>query len=157
MHFIHVQNPKQVEEYNKLLPGRHVMVMYYMDGCFFCDDLKPKWNKFEKYISSLKKYKNNDKYVIARVNSNYINSVNGDKNVIGYPTIMHLLDGKKKSEFTDKREKKALINYFKHIDDSQKGGTKKIKKRSSGKTRRINKTRYNKKRVIKRKTLKKRK
>jgi hypothetical protein len=105
-----------------------------------------------------KKYRDHDKYVIARVNSNHINAVNGDRNVLGYPTIMHLLDGKKQSEFTDEREKEALIKYFEHMEHNQKGGSRNSKKRSVHKNKNISKKRRvknSKKRVVKRKTTKK--
>jgi thioredoxin-like negative regulator of GroEL len=158
MHFIDVNNETSVEKYNNLLPGRHVMVMYYMDGCFFCEQLKPQWDKFETHMKNHKKYRDHDKYVIARVNSNHINSVNGDRNVLGYPTIMHLLDGKKQSEFTDEREKEALVKYFEHMEPHQKGGSKKSKKRSFRKNKNSIKSRRvknSKKHITKRRSVKK--
>jgi len=150
MHFIDVNGPEHVDEYNNLIPKKHVIVLYYMDNCGFCDLLKPKWDRFEKRAK--KNHKKDDDFVIARVNSNHIKGVDGDSDVIGYPTIMHLLDGKKHSEFNGERSEDALEEYLNTIKNkySKSGGRKmkkgKMKNKSGGR-----KPKKNRKRSIKRK------
>lgn len=150
MHFIDVNGPEHVDKYNNLIPKKHVIVLYYMDNCGFCDLLKPKWNRFEKRAK--KKQKNDNDFVIARVNSNHIRDVDGDSDVIGYPTIMHLLDGKKQGEFNGERSEDALEEYLNTIKNkySKSGGRKskkgKTKSKSGGR-----KSIKNNKRSVKRK------
>lgn len=129
MHFIDVRYTNQVDDYNNLIRGRHAMVVFYMDGCGYCELLKPEWNIFEEELKRKKDHKNKyDDYVIARVNANHINSIDGHNNVIGYPTIMHLIDGKLNEEYSDERNKESLIKFFnKMIKQKQRGGKQKNK------------------------------
>lgn len=143
MHIVNVNSPSEVSKYNSLLPGHNVMVMFYMDGCGFCELLKPEWNEFVKHIKKNHTGKD-DKNVIAQVNSSFIRDVDGDKDVLGYPTIMHLLDGKKRSEFNDKRDKDELIKYFKNMSKSpgkQSGGRTKKRRRRIKKRRKNTRSR----------------
>lgn len=138
MHFINVSNPSQANKYNRLLHGRNVMVLFYMNGCGFCELLKPEWDEFEKHMKKNNTYDRDDKYVIAQVNANFMRDIEGDKDVLGYPTIMHLLDGKKQGEFNNERNSNELIKYFKNMSETpgrQSGGRMRKTRRRSKKGR----------------------
>ena len=80
---IHVNDPSQISRYNRLIKDKPTMVLFYMDGCGHCEMLKPEWDEFEKSAK-----KTNINSGVARVNANYMDRVDGDKDVIGFPTIM---------------------------------------------------------------------
>lgn len=128
MHFIDVATSEQAEQYNSLLDGRTAMVMFYMDGCMYCEQLKPEWKAFNAALKS--KYGNKkdssldmnmDSYIIASVNSSMLSEIKGDKDVNGYPTILLLVDGNKKVEFNGERTKDGLMKFF-NTHKAQSGG-----------------------------------
>jgi len=139
--YIHVIDSNSVNKYNKLLDNhKDVIVLYYMDNCYYCDILKPEWSKFEEHA----KKKNNFKGVIAKINSKYINDVNGYKEIMGYPTIYRLNNKNKESEFDGERTLEGLTSFLNETinkeNKTMKGGKRKTKKRRTKTKKRRTKT-----------------
>jgi thioredoxin-like negative regulator of GroEL len=137
-HLIHVDNEASLSKYNQMIKKRPTMVLFYMPGCGHCEMLKPEWNAFETEASP-------KDTLIAKVHSDYVRQVDGDSDVIGFPTIFHLMDGKKQREYSGARNKDGLKQFLREIE-SQKGG----------KRRRKNKTKTKRKTKSKRKSVQKR-
>ncbi len=163
MKIIHVNNDKALEDFNDSIQDAHALVLFYMDGCPHCEIMKPEWNKFEKNLErngmkhSMKSPKSLEK-MIARVNSDYINRVNCDRDILGYPTIFEMVGGNKKKEYNGNRTAEDFEVYFNSMNMSVGGGknksktnkkSKKNKNKNKNKTNKKNLSKKNKKRVKK--------
>lgn len=124
---IHVNSPKTVSQYNRVVKNKPTMVLFYMDGCGHCESMKPEWEKFEEDAKNT-----HTSQVVARVNANYMSDLEGETDVMGYPTIMMLLNGKKHKEFTGERTSKKFMKFLKD-NIVMSGGRKKRRKRKSSK------------------------
>ena len=163
---IHVNNPHSVDRYNAHVHNKPAMVLFYMDGCGHCEMMKPEWKAFEDEYTE-KTHNNHRDVLIAKINQKYINMIEGHSAVNGFPTIVHLDNGKKVSEF---REERTLENFKKfmrtlEISDKKdkmvkktKGGSRVKRKKSVSKKRntRRHKNKTNKQRRHKNKTNKQR-
>jgi len=128
---IHVNDPHTVDRYNAHVHNKPVMVLFYMDGCGHCEMMKPEWKAFEDEYRH--KPHHNGHIIIAKVNQNYINMVEGHSSVSGFPTIYHLHNGKKVSEFNKERN---LENFKQYIDTIERHDKKhKMEKRVKGGSR----------------------
>ena len=124
---IHVNSPNEVSQYNRVIKSKPTMVLFYMDGCGHCESMKPEWEKFEEDAKNT-----HINRAVARVNANYMSDLEGETDVMGYPTIMMLLNGKKHNEFTSKRTSKEFMNFLKD-NLAMNGGRKIRRKRKSSK------------------------
>lgn len=153
MHFIHVSaNNDNAEKLNNLMSNNCVVVQYYMDGCHFCNLLKPHWKKMTHMLKN--HYDGN--IVVASVNSNAVANVNNSADIHGYPTIRYLENGNNISEFSEERNAENLINWIsRHSKDKlrkKKGAKHKTRKsnmKGGGKHRKRtrNNTKKNKRRT----------
>ena len=107
---IHVNDSYNVDRYNSQINKKPAMVLYYMNGCGHCETMKPEWERFEREISMSQQgghcpygrcpYQTHCRHrgmrpMVARVNANYLNMVDGHKDILGFPTILYLKDGKR--------------------------------------------------------------
>lgn len=155
MKILNVKDEASVKKYNDLIKKVPMVTLFYADWCGHCQDLKPKWNKLEKSIKDL-----NDKMVLAKVNNSVMSQIEGDKDILGFPTIFYLEDGVKKKEFNKERSLFELFNFLTEVRPQKKreilnayrenilqnGGRKKRtnKKMKSKKQRKTNKRKTNK-------------
>ena len=156
---IHVNDNNSAAQYNTNLTKKPVViVLYYMDGCGHCDEMKPEWKKFEKYAKNSNKFDG----MVAKINARHLNDIEGDKDVMGYPTIFRLLNKKKHEEYEGERTLNGFkqflldsININKHMIG---GGRKKRRTRKRKQPRKVKKYRKStrKRRVKKRKQTKRR-
>ena len=122
MYYVHVDNPSSLREYNRLITQVPSIVLFYMPGCFHCEAMKPEWEAFEHHARQ--RYRSQP-CMVARVRSDYMSEVNGDRNILGYPTIFYMMDGKQKSEHSGERDLKNLIAFAsKHIKSPPKRETR---------------------------------
>jgi len=112
---IHVENENTAQQFNNMIGGKHTMVLYYMTGCGYCEMMKPDWLEFEEEAKRLP-----FNVIVARVNSSYMDSINADKDVMGFPTIFYLFNGKKQGEFNKSRSKEEFHNFLKDISVKSK-------------------------------------
>lgn len=69
--------------------------------------------------------------MVARVNSDYLDMVDGHKEIAGYPTIYHLRDGKKVSEYSGPRSLEHFEKFLESIEKKTKSKSSKSKKAKS--------------------------
>lgn len=68
--------------------GKHMFVLVYMDGCHWCEEVRPKW----KQIQSAMRNSNKNNIVVAEVNQVAKDSIDNFDNVSidGYPTMFYI-------------------------------------------------------------------
>ena len=140
--YLDVQTAGTALKFNELVGGKHKkgvhsMVLYYSEGCYFCEDMKDEWEAFEKEAIT-----KNYNVILARVNKDYLDNVTVHKDVMGYPTIVHLVDGKKQIDYQDKRLKENFMRFLKDINrhSKKKVSNNKHKSKSKSKTKSKRKT-----------------
>ena len=99
MIFLHIKSQEEADMINRLVNAMELIVSYTHPGCGHCQELKPQWQLLQDRL------KNNydGKFAMAEIESDampYISS-EYDTDIAGYPTILHLRNGKKVSEFND--------------------------------------------------------
>lgn len=99
-----------VSKFNKQVGGVNMMVLYYSDNCRYCNEMKDEWLEFQEE-SKKKPYD----ITVARVNSNHLKDINADNDVLGYPSIFHLFNGKKIDEFKGERTKDGFHQFLQDI------------------------------------------
>lgn len=109
------EDPHSVQKFNTMIGGNHAMVLYYMTGCGHCEMMKPEWIEFEQEAVSLP-----FEVIIARVNRDVMDIIHADHDVLGFPTIYHLYDGKKQREFESPRSKEEFHKFLEEISKEQK-------------------------------------
>lgn len=133
--YLDVQTAGTAIKFNELVGGKdkkgvHSMVLYYSEGCYFCEDMKDEWEAFEKEAIT-----KNYNVILARVNKDYLDNVTVHKDVMGYPTIVHLVDGKKQIDYQDKRLKENFMKFLKDINKHSKKKVSNIKDKSKSNTK----------------------
>jgi thiol-disulfide isomerase/thioredoxin len=148
------KNSKLFNEYVE--KGKHVFVIFYLEGCGPCNATRPEWKKIENALKD--KYGKNENIVIADVDQELLKEIKYlTTQPKGFPTIRYITNkGKTSEDYEDcpdiKDKDRKIDSFVKWIDSKmskQKGGkrkrrTKQIKR--SGKKRnntKRNKTRKN--------------
>ena len=131
MRFIHVSaNGDNAQRLNHLMGNNCVVVQYYMDGCHYCNLLKPHWSKMTEILKN--RYEGD--ITIARVNANAVSNVNNSMNIPGYPTIRYIENNNNISEFNEERNAANLIDWIskhsKHKLQKRKGAKHKTHRKS---------------------------
>ena len=138
------KNTKLFNEYVE--KGKHIFVIFYLEGCGPCNATRPEWKKIEHAIKN--KYGKNENIVIADVDQELLKEIKYlTAQPKGFPTIRYISNKGKTSEdyedCTDIKDKDRKIDSFvKWIDSKmskQKGGKRRTKKNRRGgkrKTRR---------------------
>ena len=135
---------KQVNQY--VNDGADVFMLIYMEGCGPCNATRPEWAKLEGALKH--QYKNNDKLVLATINSTIVGSINHIGDINGFPTILYLSNnGSKMEHFEDSsiNDKQRNVDCFMNWIESHIGNVKSVSthrdvlERITTKTRRSNK------------------
>ena len=141
----------KVEKINKAIQEKDVVIVaYLMEGCGWCDKLKPVWNKVKKGKGHLYEI------VVSEKNPNILNDLDCDTSDTngGFPCICIYKKGKKSkchSGYKDEPALKKLVrDASKQIEGSKYKRTSKTK-RKTRKSRR-NKTKRKRKRKRKKKS-----
>lgn len=145
-------NTKMFNDYVE--QGKHIFVLFYLEGCGPCNATRPEWKKIENALKD--KYGKNESLVIADVDQELLKEIKYlTTQPKGFPTIRYISNKGKTSEdyedSPDVKEKDRKIDSFVEWINSkmsnQKGGkrrTKRNKKSGKRKTKRNRKTRRNK-------------
>ena len=107
--------------FNKTLKDNKFIVVYFMEQCGHCVELKPKWNEAVK--------KNGDKSLIAEIeyqDMKYLDN-NELKDIRGFPTIKVFENGKLVEEYSEERTPEKLAKFIKKnaskkLPNKKKGG-----------------------------------
>lgn len=97
--FIHVLNKDDANLLEKRMSDEKVcIVLYYMDGCYFCENMKPEWTKFEK------KYNNHKTCTVSKIEASNMDLLTKKPEIAGYPTICKYINGKREDFNADRTE-----------------------------------------------------
>ena len=136
--------------------GKHIFVIFYLEGCGPCNATRPEWKKIEHALKN--KYGKNENIVIADVDQELLKEIKYlTTQPKGFPTIRYISNkGKTSEDYEDcpdvKDKDRKIDSFVKWIDSKmskQKGGKRRTKKnfkvRRGGKRKTIkNKTRRRK-------------
>jgi hypothetical protein len=128
-------NKGNVNTFNNLKRDKPVVVAYLMEGCHWCDQMKPEWNNMKQNISG--------NGILAEVTV-----VNGDKSVVdrmdldtshlsqGFPSVCRYTPGKRKGKlFNGERTSNKLREFSKKVLKNENVGRKSRKRRRGSKKR----------------------
>jgi len=133
--------------------GKHIFVIFYLEGCGPCNATRPEWKKIENALKN--KYEKNENIVIADVDQELLKEIKYlTTQPKGFPTLRYISDkGKTSEDYEDcpdlKHDEKdrKVDSFVKWIDSKikkQKGGKRRTKKSGKRKSRK-NRTRKNRK------------
>ena len=116
------------------LKNKHGVVLFFMNGCYHCNVMKPNWNKV---VKELKKTDSKD-FILGAIESSDMerfNKVGLSTNISGYPTILYFPHGiSKHADMYDGNRsaedlKKWITSKMGHKKGGQSGGAKRKKTR----------------------------
>ena len=127
IHVVTKEDANLLEE--KMKDNKVCIVLYYMNGCYYCENMKEEWNKFEK------KHSSNEKCNIGKVEMSNLNLLDQQPEIQGYPTICKYVNGKREDfmgertvdEFSRFANLKKTKSTKKSRKKSKKGKSKKAK------------------------------
>jgi thiol-disulfide isomerase/thioredoxin len=91
--------------------GKHVFVMFHMNGCGYCVQALPEWRDIKNNINN--KLKNNDNIVIADIESSNLSNIKNAQNIEGFPTIRYIYNyGDSYEDFNGPRVVSELIKWI---------------------------------------------
>tara|TARA_B100000674_G_C37802606_1_gene897213 strand:+ start:413 stop:895 length:483 start_codon:yes stop_codon:yes gene_type:complete len=128
----------QVKKINKAIKEKPlVIIAYLMEGCGWCEKLKPEWKKVKKNKNYLYEI------VVSKNNPNILEGLDCDTSDTngGFPCICIYKNGKKSKCHSGYRDEAALIKLINNAS-KQSGGSK--YKRTSKTKRKSRKTKRNK-------------
>jgi thioredoxin-like negative regulator of GroEL len=134
---IQIRSSDDARRLNEMLGKRPILLQYHMDGCMYCDMLKPTWEQMKSDM--LKDNKLND-LIIAEVERAHAAELNMP-DVYKFPTIHLVRKDKQVREFSGTREKEAMKRW---VADVLRDDLAKIKRRTARKKRRASKRRSRK-------------
>ena len=127
----------------KRLKTNHGVVLFFMNGCGHCVDMKDEWNAAVDECRNSNIGHDNDDFVLGAIESNDTDMFkeNGiSHNVSGYPTILYISSediqrgDMNHEKYEDPRKKDAFVKWIKDKKNKNKGKTREGKTRE-GKTR----------------------
>lgn len=143
---IHVKDEASLKQFNEEVMGGKAIVLYYMVGCGACEAMKPEWESFEEELQYNKSGYGSIDVLVARVRSDYLDKVECEHDLIGFPTILELKDGKTVREYNGERSKEGFMKFLKEVSGKMSGG-----RRTKRKHRKTRKSLKHKKMSLKRK------
>ena len=144
MKVLDVRTSESAKELNELIKKQPVIVLFYMDGCFHCDAMKPAWSEME---NRMRRRETRCPMALAKVNSDYLSQVDTPRSVYGFPTIMHLKEGDFVEEHEGPRDLESLTKFVESVEErnSMSGGKRKTRKERNMKRKSMKKARKHKK------------
>ena len=130
--------------------GKHIFVIFYLEGCGPCNATRPEWKKIEHALKN--KYGKNENIVIADVDQELLKEIKYlTTQPKGFPTIRYISNkGKFSEDYEDspdvKNKDRKIDSFVEWIDSKmskQKGGKRRTKKNRRGGKRKTIKTRRN--------------
>ena len=103
--------------------------MFHMEGCGHCVMLRPEWEKMKKKVGS--------SLILAEIDSNYsreITDLTGGE-VVGFPTLMVIKEGRKAFEYNRERKEKEMLKFVRETF-KEVGRKRRPRRRTRRRTRR---------------------
>ena len=140
------QHMKEID--SSINSGKHMFVLVYMDGCHWCEEVRPIWKQ-------LAEHNKNNNIVVAEVNSAAKDKIKlfNDVSVDGYPTLFYIAKNgaTTKIEYYDKAnipvKDRSIQSFGKWIQSKTKSTKSNSKTKRGGRSKR---------RIRKRKTTRRR-
>ena len=140
------KNTKLFNEYVE--QGKHIFVIFYLEGCGPCNATRPEWKKIENVLKD--KYNKNDNIVIADVDQELLKEIKYlTSQPKGFPTIRYITDKGKTSEdyedcpdLNDDEKDRKVDSFVKWINSKINNsitGSRKKRKTNKRKRRKTNK------------------
>ena len=144
------ENPKVMltEADVKKLKHGHGVVLFFMNGCGHCKDMKDDWNAAVDECRSSGIGNDNDDFILGAVesgNTDMFQKHGINTNVNGYPTILYIRpeDNGNHEKYQNMRKKENFVEWIK--DKKKKKSGNKAKKQSGGGKRRSYRRKYTRK------------
>jgi thiol-disulfide isomerase/thioredoxin len=132
MIFLHIDpTTKNTKLFNKYVEqGKHIFVLFYLEGCGPCNATKPEWKKIQNVLGS--KYKNNNNIVIADVDQELLREIKYLTNKpVGFPTMLYITNkGKINENYEDcniNLKDRTVDSFVEWIESKMKNKTKTLK------------------------------
>lgn len=126
-----------------LKENRPMMVLFYMNGCGHCEQMKPEWKKFYRnHNQDPFRLNNNGEPEIIQIENNELKKYmddndDNDIHIIGFPTIMEIVNGQKR-QYKGPRTNYGFEDFFnKVIKDMKKTNLHHKNKHQSTKKKKI--------------------
>ena len=116
MIFIHVDGTSNnAEKINKYIDeGKHVFILFYMEGCGPCNATRPEWKKLETVLQH--KYRNNNNIVVADIDQEELKKIKHlPKEPSGFPTMLYIHkngSGENYEESSSVKDKNRSVDSF---------------------------------------------
>ena len=95
-----------VSELSSVRNTKPVIVLFFANGCGYCEKMMPEWNKF----------KTSSPISIGEVPAQHMseyNPLHNEENIVGYPTIRLYNKGKLVKEYDGDRSKADILRFVK--------------------------------------------
>jgi len=138
--------PHNIKEFDNKIPTLNGIVLFHHPGCIHCIMLKPKWEMMKKKLNS--------EGEIMEVNAQALEKSNHPikSEIDGFPTIVHISDGKIKNKFTEERNIENMLRFVTkhfHHTNNKLDYNYKLNKHNNIKKVKLTKKNKNKKRKTK--------
>ena len=158
MKILHIDpKTKNTKMFNKYVEqGKHIFVIFYLEGCGPCNATRPEWKKIENVLKD--KYKKNDNLVLADVDQELLKEIKYlTTQPKGFPTLRYISDKGETSE--DYEDCPDLLEKDRKVDSFVKWISLKMSKQKGGKriTKRTKRNKKTKNRSSKKRTRRNRK
>ena len=122
MKYFKITDRDSANEFNKHHPKKHAVVKFYAPWCGHCQNLRPKWNTIcktlgidlenEKDYKPQADYGNDENFIMAEASDDGIPHMKSFNDVQGFPTIVHMIDGKLKDTYSGSHEVQELESWI---------------------------------------------
>ena len=113
MIFLHINSKSNnASLFNKYVEeGKHIFVLFYMEGCGPCNLTKPEW----KEIETMMKSESNDNVVIVDVDQEVLEEIQYlQSKPVGFPTMRYITNkGKTSEDYNGERKTSAFVSWIK--------------------------------------------
>ena len=141
------KQPKVIlsDDHIKKLKNSHGVVLFFMNGCGHCVDMKDEWDAAVDECRNTGIGNDNDDFILGAVesgNTDMFQKHGITHNVSGYPTILYITsEGIERGDtnhekFQDDRNTKKFVEWIKNKKNSKAGNSGKAGKQSGGGKRR---------------------
>ena len=97
------------EALSKKIP---IVIAFYMDGCGYCEELKPEWTAAAETVKHSRGYGNSPS-IIALVNMSAMGQLRLEtSHVYGFPHIVAVSNGQHQTTYPGARERSALSSWM---------------------------------------------
>jgi hypothetical protein len=148
MRYVHIENSQNIPEINALNNASRAYLLYYLQGCGPCNQVRPVWRQLSKDVAS----DGDDSTILAEVNQEMFphlqNTQHIQKRPFQFPTIRFVsfkgTPNEQVEEFTGDRDLSSFKNWIAKHQKTNKKRKKKTKTKRNGFLRNKKKTKKNK-------------